>query len=238
MIDFNYSYYVRLEKKKAIPSANIINNIGKIIGGRQEDKLLIAYCQSLFPHKKTLFTEGMKKEKQQAIQESFSTTVIKQKELTVKQVHQIGKSKEYYYLFLILTLARNPLPKTDLQELYGKETTERILKEMQSSKLLQIIDDHVVSLASEMKFPSRDKSLDKLYNKLDEWDGEFYKFFNFKNSNRKFMIKRVTPQTLKLIEAHCNLVIDLIRSGDENRPDLLEDVIIFNLNLEKGILPG
>lgn len=250
-LEFNYSYYVRIEGGKVLPSTKVIHTIANILQKRDSEELVMEYCQELFPNQKYLFKQALDRGGQKEELESASQAIPRmegeeviesgkrQKVLTERQISSITRSKLHYYLFLILTLARDSVSVQQLENYFPKRTLDKIFKDLETSKMIRVKDSQVFSLASELKFPKPDtRSIQKHYEKLDQWDQEFDGEFHFEKLARKMFIRRVSPRYIQLIINHCELLFDLIRSSEEINTDYNDDVLMFSLNVTKGRLPG
>ena len=241
-LTFNYSYYARIENDKTSPSQKVVNSICSLLEKKYADQIILAYCQQLFPQNSYLFNyEDDEKDKEtlEEIKSDLKLKKVEQQELSLRQVNSIGKSNIHYFIFLIITLSRKSVTYESLEKRIGDEGFSKAISDLSDSKVIALKDGRLYSISSEMRFPKPESSqLRSLYAKLDGWDKDFSNFFTFNKNQDKFLIRRVTTKTKKIVESHCNLIIDLLKNSDEDRPELLDDVVIFNLNMLSGKLPG
>ena len=87
------------------------------------------------------------------------------------QVAIVTKTKIHYYLFLILTLAREAMNIEIVKKLLNEIEIDLILKDFTKAKIAFINANYISSVVKEFKFPkANDKSEKKVYQQLDEWD--------------------------------------------------------------------
>lgn len=122
-LDFNYSYYMRIEAGQAIPSAKWFNHMCAVLPKGFEDSLVLTYCSPNFPTRRHLFKQEHvapvialdKKGVRPSVLTEERHTNLTQRELTERQIAAISKSQEHYFVFLILSLAGGSLRKQSLK---------------------------------------------------------------------------------------------------------------------------
>ena len=247
-LDFNYSYYMKIEGGKIIPSPQIISNLCAALETGAADHLMLSYCEMIFPERATLFQrkkgapKNVVKTIPAPVQTSTDLMLSAQKFLTPAQVACIGKSKHYYYTFLLLTLARKPISMIELKATFPQGTAldlKTITSELKKMRLLQIENDEINSIANEMKFPTADSDTQKkLYEQIDAWNISFPKEMRFEQLVEKMMLRRVSSRYLSVIQAHCKVMLDLVRASDELDSEHNDDVLMLNVSIQSGFLPG
>jgi hypothetical protein len=168
--------------------------------------------------------------------------LVKQQYLTEAQIAALARSELHYSLFLILTLARKPVPPAELSALLKPEkgSLEEALSELEQAKLLRREEDgRLQSTANEMRFPKAETaSIQKLYERVDRWNLEFDKRMAFESLLQKMMIRRVSARYFGVILGHANVMLDLIRASEEIDTEYNDDVLMLNFSLSRGRLPG
>ena len=95
------------------------------------------------------------------------------------------------------------------------------------------------SISTDMRFPSAETPTQKkLYEELDLWGIEFTKSMGFESLLQKMMLRRVSGRYLSVILGHCNLLLDLVRSSDEVESKHNDHVLMLNISIQNGNLPG
>lgn len=222
----NYQYFMKCLNGDIIPSAAVALEISQTIGGSNAEKLILTYCQLQFPKFKHLFIAKPPTKKK--IKEN---QVVGKKELSLKQVSVIGKSKDHYYLFLTLSLAREEVLISELN------VAPSIVDEFVKNKIAVINNSYISAIATDCIFPE-DKGLAVLYKSLDQWDLEFSEKFNFSQLIKKTHIRRISWRYLSLIDDHLKLLLNTINSSDEIDPIYNNEVIHFQVMLSAGKIPG
>jgi hypothetical protein len=238
VLNFNYQYYVKIEAGTTVPSIPVIEAIAALLGVRG-DRVTLAYCRTVFSTRKYLFktaASSLGKEVEKPSDSQF--TVHKARTLTEQQVAQICSSQIHYYVFLTLTLARSPIRLSALIHNFG-EDVRTALEELRDVKVCSSGTEGWMSTAAEQKFPPPGTaSIKAHYEKMVPWDREFHSFFNFEMKFDKTLIRRVSSRHYALAQAHCHLLLDLIRSSEEVNPEYNDETIFFELKCYKGSLPG
>jgi hypothetical protein len=249
-LDFNYSYYMKIEGGKIIPSPQVITNISRALENDAAGELITSYCKVIFPERPELFQKFRPKERKGDKISNEQTSPSNQRYLTQAQISCIGKSRNHYFAFLILTLARSTIATIQLkarlihaQEEGSNEDLDQVLVDLEKFKLILIEGQSekqmIRSIASEMKFPSAESAAEKkLYEKIDIWNLSFNQEMSFEPLIEKMLLRRVSSRYLSVIQAHSNLLLELVRASDETESSHNEDVLMLNLTLQKGRLPG
>jgi hypothetical protein len=243
-LDFNYSYYMKIEGGKIIPSSQIVSALCSALEDSAAESLMLAYCETIFPQRASVFQKMKKRtkpEKAVATSAPQDTSALKghQKYLTPAQVACIGKSRSHYYAFLILTLAREPITLVQLADYFKGEKLDLILKDLEKSKLIMNTDDDIRSISNEMRFPEAQTATEKkLYEQIDVWNANFQQVMGFDTFLQKMLLRRVSTRYLSLIQSHLNVLFDLVRTSDEVEQDHNHEVLMLNVSLQRGQLPG
>jgi len=245
-LDFNYSYYMRIEKNKVIPSNLIIRQLNSLLGKQNAERLTLVYCVTQFPEMQHIFKKQeypvvtQKAEvKEPTKSKTAISTLIGQKFLSLYQISLITKTKNHYYLFLLITLARIPLEKSIVEKLFSSDEMPSILKDLEVAKIIVLSGDKIHSFSKELKFsPADSENLKKLYKALDIWDSEFNTTFNLNRLLHKVLIRRVSPRFIELIVNHCGLLLDLTRASEETDSSHNDEILTLTLSLSHGGLPG
>jgi hypothetical protein len=61
---------------------------------------------------------------------------------------------------------------------------------------------------------------------------------NFESVLQKMLIRRVSSRYLSVIQAHCGVLLDLVRAADEMDATQNDDVLMLNISVQRGALPG
>ncbi len=146
------------------------------------------------------------------------------------------------YLALLLTLARKPISMSELKAAFPQGTAidlKTITAELKKMRLIQVENDEINSIANEMKFPTADSDTQKkLYEHSDAWNISFPKEMRFEQLVEKMMLRRVSSRYLSVIQAHCKVMLDLVRASDELDSEHNDDVLMLNVSIQSGFLPG
>jgi hypothetical protein len=233
---------MKVEGNQVLPSPKIISNIAKTLEEEFSNQLIVAYCESLFPEKKRLFDPLKRKPKEQTPTKRIDSnrpTLQKQRELSIGQIAALGKTQNHYYIFLIITIARQAIAIADLEAAVPSDEFQLILADLSKHRLAKVDDSHVVSISHEMAFPkSVPASLQKIYQNIDEWNLTFANEMDFENNLQKVIIRRISPRYLNIILNNTYNLLDLVRASDETKQTYNEDVLVVNINISRGKLPG
>jgi hypothetical protein len=248
-LDFNYSYYMKIEGGKINPSSQVISNLCSAFEEADAREILLSYCETIFPERAGVFkkvrsTNRVAKKNFTKVTSSNANDST-QTYLTLAQVGCLSKSKHYYFTFLLLTLARRPIEVTELKKAlpqlksFGEEELEFLIEDFVKAKLIKIDQEKISSISTDMKFPLPETAaLQKTYDQMDLWSIAFQQEMQFTSLVQKMMLRRVSSRYLSVIQAHCNVLIDLIRASDEIEPDHNDEVLMFNVSIQQGKLPG
>lgn len=239
-VDFNYSYFVRVDGGKALPSQKVISAIAKNLEKLQADELILAYCADTFPEATHLFASRrifpLEKTKKQL-------EVTSQHVLTPRQVAILARSEIHYFTFLVLALARTPIPSDEMvafvQKQMSAKATElaKALHDLTEAQILGNDEDHFFTTSQEFRFPESE-GLKNTYLTFDRWDEEFEKFATPNSVYNKTFIRRMSRQYLDLVNNHLNLIFDLIRSAEHVSPMYNDEVVKIEFKVNQGKLPG
>ncbi len=240
-LDFNYSYYSRIEGGKVVPSYKVISVISSLIEKELGDQLVNSFCSTIFPKKQYLFKNQGYDET--VIEEKDSKDLMLQFEkpqvMSKYAISIISKNKDNYYLFILGTLARENFSKQNLINYFPEDKLETSIEDLKSIKLLDEKDGIIVFSINEQRLPKADDSdIRAMYKKLDQWDVEFAEYFNMKTPIKKQFVRRVSKRYLKILESHLELVFDTIRVSDEVKVSHNEDVVCLTVQMSSGRLPG
>ncbi len=240
-LEFNYQYYMKIEGNKVLPSPKIISSISSTLTEEFSDQLVVAYCETIFPTKRLLFQKIKKIDKAPFASKAIKTlpTLVQQQYLTENQVSTIGKSRDHYHCFLAVTIARAAVYIPDLKKKLKIKEMKNILEDLIIARLVTCEDNYVMSISNEMKFPTEiSEALQKTYNQIDVWNTQAAQYLNFTNSMQKMIIRRVSPRYVELILNQANGLFDILRAADETNQSYNEDVMMMNLTISQGKLPG
>jgi hypothetical protein len=234
-LDFNYSYYMKIEGAKTLPSPQVISDLCRSLKIEDSDTIHLAYCQAIFPERARLF----RVQRKEPVKNGNQASTLNQKYLTLAQIACIGQSRTHYYVFLLLTLARTSVSRAALAQEVGESEIDNILRGLEKSKLIRIDGDWAETISQEMRFPEPSSAQEKkLYEQIESWNLSFPQDMEFEGLLQKMLIRRVSPRYLSLILSHCNVLLDLIRTSDETNPEHNEDVLMLKLSIQQGKLPG
>lgn len=237
-LQFNYSYYMKIEADQMAPSDKVINQLAALLPQADGDLVVAAYCHRLFPRQMPRIMSqpdgalvGSKSRKEGSIK-GF------QQELTERQVACVSRSQDHYFLFLLLTLARQPLRREQLTA-YEFVDLDSALTALQQAKLVTVGPEGLTATFPEFVFPrATGDSLKKFYSQLDIYDQERHSFFRMSKVKRASFFKRISPRQSEIILGHLELLFQTIRSADDVDVAYNSEVISFNVNLHKGPLKG
>ncbi len=236
---FNYSYYIKIEAGKVIPSPKVLSLLKNYISIVQYENLVKLHFVSQFPdcdhlmknHHSHILRDEAKYNQPKIINNSFV-------EFTFRQVSILGKERSLYYIFILLTLARRSLSLKEIEEALGKRIGPSITK-LVTNKLISREGNVYRSVSRDVKMPrAYNKEIKKIYEKFDLWDKELGEIFKFKNLKRKSLTKRISPRYVNLISSQIDLMIELIHTSSDLDTEVNESVVTLNLSLDLGELPG
>lgn len=235
-LECNYQYFIKIESGKVIPTSTIVNQIAKALPNEFAEDLIKSFCTHLFNDYSYLFEEtvtGQNKTEPNLIRQVSQG----QKELSLLQVHSLAKSKNHYYLFLILTLSRRPI---EIQELKKFSNLNKILKDLEQAEIIIKNKESIEARSQEFIFPkvNSDGSLLGIFNELDQWDNSLHHEFEFEKLVNKSMIRRISPRYANVMLKQIDAFAEFVRCSDEFNQKYNSDVISLQINLSIGKLPG
>lgn len=248
-VGFNYSYYMKVEGERALPSPGFVSEIVALLPEEEERvELIRAYCKSLFPQYARIFASESKppaagRQARSTATLPFTTgeraLLVKPRFLTEAQVASVARSRDTYFLFLILTLARVPVPIAELKSRIGEKSISAALSELVKAKLAHVEGEFAASGVKEMKFPPGDSAtLKKHYAAIDRWNLEFGQHMSFESVANRMLVRRISRRYSSLILSHTRLLVELLKASDEVQQDFNDEVVMFNLSISRGDLPG
>ena len=235
-LECNYQYFIKIESGKVIPTSTIVNQIAKALPSEHSEIIIRTYCSMLFSDHAYLFDDSLQDQVKPTTQELLQVNQG-QKELTLLQVHTIAKTKNHYYLFLILTLSRRPI---DLNELKDFSQIGKILKDLKNSEIITVNNEMIEAKSQEFVFPKVgiDLSLAAIFTQLDVWDIQLPQEFAFTKLVNKSMIRRISPRYANVMLKQIDAFTEFVRCSDEFNQKYNSDVISLQINLSLGKLPG
>lgn len=242
-LDFNYSYYKRIENGQTLPSTKVINNLAALLPSQFGEQLILAYCSANFPHHSHLFSQSQKSlapaPRPPSPPPPGQQTVIVQRTLTERQVGLIARSQQHYYLFLLVVLSRQPLDFKDLLVHFPESSLNEILADFKEQKIIYIEGNLIQAAYPEFRFPPAEgKTLTQIYQKLDQYDVDRPKFFGMEKLKSAEMFRRISPRYLELILSQLDVLLKTVRMSEEADSAANTDVISFSLRFHRGKLPG
>lgn len=242
-ISFNYSYYKKLENG-GLPSEKVVNELALVLQGDWADKLILAYCQSLFPSKAHLFTLAPARPLESKIEDpgTKAASVVGstgQKELSLKQIEILSSHKNHYHLFLLTTMARTPILPRELELWFKKNEAAAAVENLIGAGLILSDEAGISPTAVEAKFPEAyNEKLKQAYAKFDNWDEQFGEQFGLEFLFNKMLIRRISSRYLPVIKKQLEVLADLVRASDEIDKKYNDRVVQVKIMLRHGNLPG
>lgn len=237
-LDINYSYYAKIEKGEVTPSAPLVQSLASVFDEATANQLILAHCRDLFPKKKFLF-ESPAEGAVPATSHSKPEKVPGQTLLTPRQVATIVADRNHYYFYLVTVLARWPIATEDLSRILGGVALAAVAKNFEKARLSSLEGNLVRSLSTEMRFPKPTTPLLKdAYRKMDRWDREFAAHFQMEPLVDKTLIRRTSSRHFAVLLGMIENLTDLVRISDEARVDLNQEVLLFQVGLSRGKIPG
>jgi hypothetical protein len=234
-VSFNYAYLRKIELGEVLPSNRVANEICNSLSKQESLELAQAYCQDCFPSfGEQLFKSAPQKTIKPIKKIPKSVLAVHQKELNERQVASIAKSSAHYFLFLQMTLSRQPISRKALEKKYGS-VFDQVISDLESTDLLVCLEtDEVQITHNEFKFPIADnESLKKLYKQIDQYDLKINDFFSLKEDKYGTFFKRVSPRYLPLIRQQIETLFMTIRASDEISQEHNE--LAFSLSIKSFI---
>lgn len=241
-LDFNYSYYMKIESGKVLPSAKAINQICLALPEEYGNEIILAFCAENFPKHQKLFSPKISQPDAKSIPPARNSRSadLMQKELTEKQVAVICSSKEHYYLFLLIVLARHALQRSELEKLFTGISLNSIISELENAKILFCEKEEISAAYPEWKFPpaAASKTLQANYKLLDSYDLEKNKFFPFQRVKNANLFRRISPRYFELVLQSIDLALQTTRLSDDLDTRQNNEIISLHVSVHRGKLPG
>jgi hypothetical protein len=237
-LDFNYSYYVKIERGEVTPSPALAMRISSCFTDEAANQVLLALCRDLFPKKRFLFESGSAsladpREKERPARRT------RQRFLTPAQVAAITRSKQHYYLYLLAVLARKPLADQALRESLRGAELGRLLADFEKARLLSRVGEGIRLVSTEMRFPEPSTpELRAAYADMDRWDQAFQADFGLEKVVDKMLIRRSSLRHLAVIRSFADSLTDLVRISDETHASLNNEVVLFRISIHQGRIEG
>jgi transcriptional regulator with XRE-family HTH domain len=236
-LEINYTYYARIESGTVLPSATTVERIASRFHQQEAETLTLAWCRTQFPEKAYLFSGAGKMYDTTPAPHDMATHT-RVRELTAAQITQIAKSRMHYRCFYLFTLARRPIKQEEAETLFGS-AIQRVLKDFEHVRLITIDQSGITSLANDLKFPKPDsETLLALYDKIRKWNQTLDDDFELNALCERVLFRRVSKRYVHLLHDHCELLLDLLRTGDEINIQHNNDVVLLRLHLSNGEIPG
>jgi len=208
-----------------------------VLKGEWNDRLILAYCRTLFPKNSYLFAARPAAAASPAPVEVYEPTG--QKELTPKQVAVLAAAEANYHLFLISTLARKPVQESELQKWFPLKTIQASVKQLEAAGIIRRVEEGFEGATIEARFPEAyNKELKEAFAKFDRWDESFGGQFDLDFLMNKMLIRRVSGRYLLIIRRQMDLLLELLRSSDEVDTRYNDNVLQLKVVLRQGKLPG
>lgn len=242
-LEFNYAYYKKIENGEKLPSVKIVHHLVGLLPQAYGEELILSFCQTQFPKQEHLFSSSAASVPKQTPKarptKKKDQTVIAQQELTERQVSVIAQTEFHFYLFSLITLARRPLGKVELETFFSKEILKQALGDLAGVKLLYEKSGEIYSSYPEYRYPKAySKSLQEAYKRLDQFDLSKIEFFQLKKQTRAHFFRRISPRYLDLILNSIELLYQTIRLSDDFDSRENNVVCSLNIRLDSGELPG
>ncbi len=240
-IGFNYSYYMRLEQG-GLPSEKVVTELASTVKKDWADRLILAYCQSLFPKHGYLFTGAPSEERagdEPAPRESSSSSPEGQKELTPRQVAALAQNEGTYHLFLLSTLARRAVRTAEVEKWFSGKALSASLKLLTEAGLVSVSKGAFEHTAVELRFPEAyNAELKEAYARFDLWDESFGKKYGLEQLLNKMLVRRVSGRYLVLVRKQLDVLFELTKTSDEVDQRYNDNVLQLKVSLRQGKLPG
>ncbi len=246
-LNFNYTYFMKIEGGKQIPSAAIVSRIAGLLPKDRQDSFVLAYCETLFPERQQLFTNSVKKSfpapespKLPAPKKLEQSRLSKAITLSSQQFLIIAKSKTHYLMYVLFQTARIPLKAEEIERLFPEDPWEQIMGDLVEARVVyQDSEANYRSVVNDLRFPAADTpELKSAYDQMLTWERLVPVQFNFDTEFSKLQIRRCTKQSREIIKRYCQLLFDIVRSSEDSNADLNQEIIYLDLYLAFGQLPG
>lgn len=229
---------MRLEQG-ALPSEKIVSELASVLKESWGDRLVLAFCQGLFPKYNYLFQVQAGSEPVLEKHESPIATPPGQRELSPRQVAAIASSEACYQIFLLSTLSRKPMAESGLSQWFPKKTLQAVKRDLISAGLLRDTEGVIEATSVEAKFPEAfNAAIKEAYDKFDKWDERFGEHFGLEFFVNKMMIRRVSGRYLSIIRKQLETLFELVKTSDELDARYNESVLQLKVVVRQGKLPG
>lgn len=239
-LECNYPTYSKIETGRMIPSPQLLAQLAEAVPPKWKDELVLAYSRTQLPQFAYLFPAEITS-RTASPSPGPSPKAVPARELTKRQVAILARGSANYHLFLILTMARNPLPRREVERKFKKDVFEKALADLDAGEFLESGEGQSLRIrTTEWRFPSAegDSGLQKTYRQFDEWDLSFGDQFGFETLLQKMLIRRISPRYLSLIQKQLEVSLDMVRTSDELEPKYNESLVQVRVQLKSGRLPG
>lgn len=237
-LGINYSYYMRIEGGRVLPSSLAIQTIAALLPATEGDRLVLAWCRDSFPNRARLFESPVRQtQTERRRKSSEALTRIRQRTLTEKQVAALARSKSHYFLFLLVTLARSPVSLEEIREKFPD--LPALLRDLKEAKVLAAENGAVSSAFPEWAFPPAEtRSLEAHYRALDSFDRERNRFFDMTKVKTAELFRRISPRYLDLVIQNLDLLLQTVRLAEDVNHIHNEEVIGLSVEISRGKIPG
>lgn len=237
-VGFNYSYYMRLEQG-GLPSEKVVQEIASACKGQQADRVVLAYCRSLFPKNAYLFPRPGIGAGAAPMKPDQSGAPSGQKELSPRQVAAIAAHESHYHLFLLYTLSRGPIHLREIEGIIAPKVLQSALAVLEEESILRKSEAGYEAVSLEARFPDAyNAELKEAYAKFDLWDETFGAQFALEQLLNKMLIRRVSGRYLTIIGKQLDTLFELVKSSDEVDKRHNDKVLQLKVVLRQGKLPG
>lgn len=219
-----------------MPSSTVVKEIAAFVNSSDSDLLIKAWCASTFPRYESLF-DVQQLENSDEVRRA-EPGLIKQKELTLRQVGLVTKSFRHYQVFLMLTLSRKRLAIRDIKEMFD-ESIDSVIDDLCEAKVAVVSGEKIYQVDIEMRFPKASTDeLKAVFAKVESWNKKIGNEMHFEKVKEKFFIRRTSMRHIELITGFLSQMDSLIRVADDMDINLNNEVVSFEYSLSRGKIPG
>jgi hypothetical protein len=250
-LNFNYTYFMKIEGAKQIPSPAIVQRISSLLPKPYQDPLTLAYCAALFPEKQELFfsrpisssavmtSAGPSGSKTFSKKEEISK-ISKSKLLSLTQIDTITRTRFHYFFYILVTHARRPLTQEEIQTIIPEKEAKEVLPDFLNAQIIYgNREAGYRSVVDDLRFPVPDSEfVQAAYDRMIPWEREIPNVFDCQPDLTKFLSRRCSRKSAELIKAHSRLLLDLVRAAEDSNPDLNQEVVFLEISLSFGTIPG
>lgn len=239
-LGFNYSYYLRIEKGETLPSHKIVNELATLFEKEEAENLVLAYSKVLFPQFEYLFSSDDYKEAHETRQtKSTASRTAHHQELTERQFINLVNNKESYYIFLLTTLAREPIPLDTIEFFFSKKAIGKALELLEEMNLVSRSEGSLMPATTDIRVPPAENDpMKRAFSKMADLDEDFGEMFELESLLNKMMIHRVSPRYMDIIRSQLDVLFALIRSSHEVDSRYNDKVMQFKVSINYGKIPG